>query len=53
MKTRRRYGGASYQGALGPDPAEDGGGFRADDGFGRRQTKVAAVEGLEYASPVG
>ena len=24
-----------------------------NDGFGRRQAKVAAVEGLKYASPVG
>ena len=35
------------------DPPEDGGGFRANDGFGRRQTKFAAVEGLKYTSPVG
>ena len=44
---------ASCKGALGPDPAEDGGGFWADDGFGRRQMKVAAAKGLEYASPFG
>ena len=35
------------------DPPEDGGGFRANDGFGRRQTKFAAVEGRKYTSPVG
>ena len=39
--------------ALRPDPAKDGGGLQANDGFGRRQTKVAAVEGLKYTSPVG
>ena len=41
--------GASRQCALGPDPAEDGGRLRANDGFGRRQTKVEAVEGLKYS----
>ena len=37
---------------VGADPAKDGGGFQVNDGFGRRRTKVAVVEGLKYACPV-